>query len=169
MPQAASAHDTFWDFISLMPESMRMIMWSCPTARHHAQSADDGRLRRPGREFPEWELGIQVVEEKDEHRLDFDLLDPTKLNPEELVPVRRSGRLTLNRNPDQRLREAIAVTGAGRDVLAASYLAVKGAVELDGAGSSMVSTNGVVIGGDRDAAKRRPPSSGPSLRTSLGA
>ena len=88
MPQAASAQDAFWDFISLMPESMRMIMWSCPTARHHAQSADDGRLRRPGRDFPEWELGIQVVEEKDEHRFDFDLLDPTKLIPEELV---RSG------------------------------------------------------------------------------
>ena len=45
-------------------------------------------FRRPGRDFPEWELGIQVVEEKDEHRLDFDLLDPTKLIPEELV---RSG------------------------------------------------------------------------------
>ena len=108
------------------------------------------------------------MEEKDEHRFDFDLLDPMKLIPG-LIPVRRSGRLTLNRNPDQLLREAIAVTGAGRDVLAASYLAVKGAVELDGAGSSMVSTNGVVIGGDRDAAKVRPPSSGPSLRMSLGA
>ena len=46
------------------------------------------------------ELGIQVVEEKDEHKFDFDLLDPTKLIPEELMPVRRIGRMTLNRNPD---------------------------------------------------------------------
>ena len=41
-----------------------------------------------------------VVEEKDEHKFDFDLLDPTKLIPEELVPVQRIGKLTLNRNPD---------------------------------------------------------------------
>ena len=50
--------------------------------------------------FPEWELGLQIVEEKDEHKFDFDLLDPTKLIPEELVPVVRVGRLTLNRNTD---------------------------------------------------------------------
>jgi catalase len=43
---------------------------------------------------------VQIVEEKDEHKFDFDLLDPTKLIPEELVPVRRIGKLTLNRNPD---------------------------------------------------------------------
>src|SRR5450432_684377 len=50
--------------------------------------------------FPEWELGVQIVEEKDEHKFDFDLLDPTKLIPEELVPVKRIGKLTLNRNVD---------------------------------------------------------------------
>jgi catalase len=50
--------------------------------------------------FPEWEFGIQVVEEADEHKFDFDLLDPTKLIPEELVPVQRIGKLTLDRNPD---------------------------------------------------------------------
>ncbi len=49
--------------------------------------------------FPEWELGIQVVEEKDEHKYPFDLLDPTKLIPEELVPVQRIGKMVLNRNP----------------------------------------------------------------------
>ncbi len=49
--------------------------------------------------FPEWEFGVQVVEEKDEHKFDFDLLDPTKLIPEELVPVQRIGRMALNRNP----------------------------------------------------------------------
>lgn len=52
------------------------------------------------RDFPEWELGVQIVEEKDEHKFSFDLLDPTKIIPEELVPVRRIGKLTLNRNPD---------------------------------------------------------------------
>lgn len=50
--------------------------------------------------FPEWELGVQIVDEKDEHKFEFDLLDPTKLIPEELVPVQRIGKLTLNRNPD---------------------------------------------------------------------
>jgi catalase len=50
--------------------------------------------------FPEWELGLQIVEEKDEHRFDFDLLDPTKIIPEELVQVQRVGKLTLDRNPD---------------------------------------------------------------------
>ena len=49
--------------------------------------------------FPEWELGVQIIEEKDEHKFNFDLLDPTKLIPEELVPVKRIGKLTLNENP----------------------------------------------------------------------
>jgi catalase len=49
---------------------------------------------------PEWELGLQIVEEEKEHDFDFDLLDPTKIIPEELVPVRRVGRLTLDRNPE---------------------------------------------------------------------
>jgi catalase len=51
-------------------------------------------------DFPEWELGIQVIPEADEHKFEFDLLDPTKLIPEELVPVQRVGKMTLNRNPD---------------------------------------------------------------------
>ncbi len=51
-------------------------------------------------DFPEWELGVQVVEDRDEDRFRFDLLDPTKLIPEELVPVQRIGKLTLDRNPD---------------------------------------------------------------------
>ncbi|PYS98904.1 MAG: catalase HPII, partial [Acidobacteria bacterium] len=50
--------------------------------------------------FPEWELGVQLVPEADEHKYEFDLLDPTKIIPEELVPVWRIGKLTLNRNPD---------------------------------------------------------------------
>jgi catalase len=50
--------------------------------------------------YPEWELGVQVVEEADEHSFDFDLLDPTKIIPEEQVPVIPLGRMVLNRNPD---------------------------------------------------------------------
>jgi len=152
MPQAASAHDTFWDFISLMPESAHMIMWIMsdraiprsyrmmegfgvhtfrlindkgeshfvkfhwkPLLGVHAVAWDEAQIisgkdpdfhRRDLWEaiesgnYPEFELGIQVVPEEDEFKFDFDLLDPTKIIPEELVPVQRIGRLTLNRNPD---------------------------------------------------------------------
>ena len=152
MPQAASAHDTFWDFISLMPESMHMIMWVMsdraiprsfrmmegfgvhtfrlvndkgkarfvkfhwkPLLGVHSVAWDEARKisgndpdfhRRDLWEaidtgnFPEYEFGVQIVEEKDEEKLGFDLLDPTKIIPEELVPVRRIGKLTLNRNPE---------------------------------------------------------------------
>jgi len=152
IPQAASAHDTFWDFISLMPESMHMIMWVMsdraiprsfrmmegfgvhtfrlinekgkarfvkfhwkPLLGLHSVLWDEAQKisgkdpdfhRRDlweaieNGDFPEWEFGIQIVEEKDEHKFAFDLLDPTKIIPEELVPVQRIGKLTLNRNPD---------------------------------------------------------------------
>jgi len=152
MPQAASAHDTFWDFISLMPEAMHMIMWVMsdraiprsyrmmegfgvhtfrfvnaagkarfvkfhwkPLLGLHSVVWDEAQKisgkdpdfhRRDlweaieNGDYPEWELGVQIVEERDEHKFDFDLLDPTKLIPEEIVPVQRIGKLTLNRNPD---------------------------------------------------------------------
>jgi len=152
IPQAGSAHDTFWDFISLMPESMHMIMWVMsdraiprsfrmmegfgvhtfrfinesgksrfvkfhwkPLLGLHSVVWDEAQKisgkdpdfhRRDlweaieNGDFPEWEFGVQIVEEKDEHSFDFDLLDPTKIIPEELVPVRRIGKLILNRNPD---------------------------------------------------------------------
>jgi catalase len=152
MPQAASAHDTFWDFISLMPESAHMVMWVMsdraiprslrmmegfgvhtfrlinaageshfvkfhwkPLLGVHSIAWDEAQKisgkdpdyhRRDLWEaiesgaFPEWELGLQIIPEKDEHKFEFDLLDPTKLIPEELVPVQRVGKLTLNRNPD---------------------------------------------------------------------
>ncbi len=152
IPQAASAHDTFWDFISLMPESMHMIMWAMSdraiprslrmmegfgvhTFRFVNEAGEarfvkfhwkpllgvhsvvwDEALKISGKDpdfhrrdlweaiengdFPEWEFGVQIVEEKDEFKFDFDLLDPTKLIPEETVPVQRIGKLTLNRNPD---------------------------------------------------------------------
>ena len=152
IPQAASAHDTFWDFISLMPESAHMIMWLMsdraiprslrmmegfgvhtfrfinengnshfvkfhwkPLLGVHSVAWDEAQNisgkdpdfhRRDlwdaieSGNFPQWELGVQLVEEKDEHKFGFDLLDPTKLIPEELVPVKRIGKMTLNRNPD---------------------------------------------------------------------
>lgn len=152
IPQAASAHDTFWDFISLMPESMHMIMWAMsdraiprslrmmegfgvhtfrfvnaagksvfvkfhwkPLLGVHSVAWDEAQ-KISGKDpdfhrrdlydaiengaFPEWELGVQIVPEKDEHKFEFDLLDPTKLIPEELVPVKIIGKMTLNRNPD---------------------------------------------------------------------
>ncbi|HSH64873.1 MAG TPA: catalase, partial [Bacteroidia bacterium] len=151
IPQAASAHDTFWDFISLMPESMHMIMWimsdralprslrmmegfgvhtfrfvndanECFFVKFHWKPllgvhsvAWDEAQKISGKDpdfhrrdlweaiengaFPEWELGVQLIPEKDEHKFPFDLLDPTKLVPEEMVPVQRIGKMTLNRNP----------------------------------------------------------------------
>ncbi len=152
MPQAASAHDTFWDFISLMPESMHMIMWIMsdraiprslrmmegfgvhtfrlineadesvfvkfhwkPKLGTHAVAWDEAQ-KISGKNsdfhrqdlweaiemgnFPEWELGVQVIPAKDENKYEFDLLDPTKLVPEELVPVTIVGRMVLNKNPD---------------------------------------------------------------------
>ncbi len=152
IPQAASAHDTFWDFISIMPESLHMIMWVMsdraiprslrmmegfgvhtfrfinqnnksvfikfhwkPLLGVHSVVWDEAQIisgkdpdfhRRDLWEniksgnFPEWELGVQIIEEKDEFNFDFDLLDPTKLIPEEIVPVRKIGKMVLNRNPD---------------------------------------------------------------------
>ncbi|SDD96194.1 catalase [Mucilaginibacter pineti] len=152
IPQAASAHDTFWDFISLTPESSHMIMWamsdraiprslrmmegfgvhtfrfvnaqgvasfvkfhwkpllgihSVAWSEAQAISGKDPDFHRrdlwdaiDSGAFPEWELGVQIVPEEDEFKFEFDLLDPTKLIPEELVPVQRVGKMTLNRNPD---------------------------------------------------------------------
>jgi catalase len=152
IPQAASAHDTFWDFISNTPEAAHMIMWVMsdraiprsyrmmegfgvhtfrfvnaqgrstfvkfhwkPLLGMHSVAWDEAQNisgkdpdfhRRDLWEaieqgnFPEWEFGVQLIAEEDEHKFDFDLLDPTKLVPEELVPVIKIGKMTLNRNPD---------------------------------------------------------------------
>ena len=56
-------------------------------------------------DYPQWELGVQIVEEEDEFKFDFDLLDATKIIPEELVPVRPIGKMTLNRNTDNYFAE----------------------------------------------------------------
>jgi catalase len=152
MPQAATAHDTFWDFVSLMPESTHMLLWIMsdraiprsyrmmqgfgvhtfrfvteagkssfvkfhwnPLAGTHSlawdeavkiSGADPDFHRRDLWEaieagaFPEWELGVQVFSEADAEKFSFDVLDATKIIPEELVPVRPVGRMVLNRNPD---------------------------------------------------------------------
>ncbi|WP_162052475.1 catalase [Pontibacter pamirensis] len=152
MPQASAAHDTFWDFASLMPEINHMIMWvlsdrAIPRSfrmmdgfgvhtfrfineagkarfiKFHWRSKlgshslvwdeaqklagkDPDWLRRDLWEaiemgdFPEFELSVQIVEEEDEFKFDFDLLDATKIIPEELVPLRPIGKMVLNRNPD---------------------------------------------------------------------
>ena len=152
MPQASTAHPSFWDFISLVPESMHMIMWILsdrtlprnfstmqgfgvhtfrwvnaegksrfikyhwkPMAGVHSNVFDEAQKiagkdpdfhRRTLWEsitkgnYPEYELGVQIIEEEDEHKFDFDILDSTKLIPEELVPVRPVGKMVLDRNPD---------------------------------------------------------------------
>jgi catalase len=152
MPQAATAHDTFWDFASLMPEITHMLMWAMsdraiprsyrtmqgfgvhtfrfvnaanesslvkfhwsPLAGTHSlvwdeavkiSGADPDFHRRDLWEaieagaYPQYELGVQVFTEQQADRFTFDVLDATKIVPEELVPVRPIGRMVLNRNPD---------------------------------------------------------------------
>ena len=152
MPQAASAHDTFWDFVSLMPESTHTLMWlmsdrAIPRSLRMMQGfgvhtfrlvneksesvfckfhwkplfgthslvwdeavkisgADPDFHRRDlweaieSGDFPEWELGLQIFTEAQSDQFSFDVLDATKLVPEELVPVVPVGRMVLNRNPD---------------------------------------------------------------------
>ena len=152
MPQAASAHDTFWDFISLMPESTHVVMWAMsdralprsyrmmqgfgvhsyrfvneagasvfvkfhwkPKQGTHSlvwdeaaklAGADADFHRRDlweaieAGDYPEWELGLQIFTEDEAERFSFDILDATKIIPEELVPLRPVGRMVLNRNPD---------------------------------------------------------------------
>jgi len=152
MPQAASAHDTFWDFVSLMPESTHTLMWVMsdrgiprslrmmqgfgvhtyrlvnangeshfvkfhwkPMLGTHSlvwdeavkiSGADSDFHRRDlweaieSGEYPEWELGLQIFTQAQAEGFSFDVLDATKLIPEELVPVTPVGRMVLNRNPD---------------------------------------------------------------------
>jgi catalase len=151
-PQAASAHDTFWDFISLMPESLHMIMWvmsdrAIPRSfrmmegfgvntfrlvneagetqfvKFHwrpklgtssvmwdeavkINGADPDFHRRDmwdaiaAGDFPEFELGLQIIDQETADGLPFDVLDATKLIPEELVPLQMVGKMVLDRNPD---------------------------------------------------------------------
>ncbi|WP_433567437.1 catalase [Nocardia sp. CA-151230] len=152
IPQAASAHDTLWDFVGQQPETLHAILWlmsdrALPRSYRMMQGFGvhtfrlvdaDGRgtfvkfhwkpalgvhsllweesqqiaghdpdfNRRDlwdciaAEQFPEWELGVQLIPEDREFDFDFDLLDATKLVPEEQVPVLAVGTMVLNRNPD---------------------------------------------------------------------
>ena len=151
-PQAASAHDTFWDFISLMPEAMHMIMWAMSDrgiprslrmiegfgvhtfrfinaegegrfVKFHWKpvlglqsttwdeavkiaGADPDFHRRDlweainAGDYPQWDLAVQVFDETWAAQQPYDVLDATKLIPEEEIPVEVIGRMTLNRNVD---------------------------------------------------------------------
>ncbi|WP_395883501.1 catalase [Cytobacillus oceanisediminis] len=150
IPQAQSAHDTFWDFIANNTESAHMIMWHIsdraiprsfrmmegfgvhtfrfvneqgkarfikfhwkPVLGVHSLVWDEAQ-KLAGKDpdfhrrdlfdaiemgnYPEYELGVQMIDEEDEFKFDFDVLDPTKIWPEELVPVKIIGKMTLNQN-----------------------------------------------------------------------
>ena len=152
IPQGQSAHDTFWDYVSLQPETLHNVIWAMSDrgiprsyrtmegfgihtfrlvnaegkatfVRFHwkpvagkASLLWDESQKLTGRDpdfhrrdlweaieagdFPEYELGLQLIAEEDEFKFDFDILDATKLIPEELVPVEIVGKMVLNRNPD---------------------------------------------------------------------
>jgi len=169
MPQASSAHDTFYDFISLQPETMHMLMWLMsdraiprsyrtmegfgvhtyrfvnaegkgafvkfhwrPKLGTHSlvwdetqkiAGADPDFNRRDLWEAiesgngPEYDLAVQLVSEEREHDLDFDLLDPTKIIPEEEVPLRVIGRMVLDRNPDNFFAETEQVAFCVQNVV----------------------------------------------------
>jgi catalase len=157
IPQASSAHDTFYDFLSLTPESMHMLMWVMsdraiprsfsmmegfgvhsyrlvnskgkshfvkfhwkPVLGVHSLVWDEA-VKLSGQDpdfhrrdmfdsiekgnFFEWELGLQILPEEDEMKYDFDILDATKIIPEDLIPVQRVGKMVLNRNPDNYFAE----------------------------------------------------------------
>ena len=151
VPQAQTAHDTFWDFVSLSPESSHMLMWIMsdrtlprslstmegfgvhtfrfinakgevkfvkfhflPHKGIHSLVWDESQKiggKDPdfhrkdlyesieNGDFPTWDLAVQVFDEATAKSFDFDVLDPTKIIPVETVPLRRLGRLVLNRNP----------------------------------------------------------------------
>ena len=151
-PQAGSAHDTFWDFASLSPESTHMLMWAMSDraiprslrmiqgfgvhtfklvdakgkstfVKFHwkpvlgvqstvwdealtLQAADNDYHRRDLHDaiakgdFPKWELFVQPFDAATADKMPFDVLDATKLIPEEVIPLRKVGVMTLDRNPD---------------------------------------------------------------------
>ncbi len=157
IPQASSAHDTLWDFVSLTLESSHMMMWLMsdralprsyatmegfgvhtfrlinaanearyvkfhwkPVLGAHSLDWDEAQKlagkdpdfnrrdlyeRIENGQFPEWELGLQIFGDAEADSFDFDILDATKLIPEELIPVVRIGKMVLNRNPDSYFAE----------------------------------------------------------------
>ncbi len=168
-PQAATAHDNFWDFISLMPESMHMIMWAmsdraiprslrfmegfgvhtfrlingegqstfvkfhwkpklgmqsvCWNEAVKINGADPDFHRRDlwnaiqSGNYPEWELGLQLFDDKFADEFEFDVLDATKLIPEELLPIKRVGRLVLDRCVDNFFAETEQVAFCTNNII----------------------------------------------------
>jgi catalase len=168
-PQAQTAHDNFWDFISLTPESMHMIMWAMSDraiprslrfmegfgvhtfrlvnaegkstfVKFHwkpklgmqsvvwnealkLNGADPDFHRRDlwdaiqAGDYPEWELGLQLFDEEFANRFDFDVLDATKIIPEEELPVRRVGRLVLDRVVDNFFAETEQVAFCTQNIV----------------------------------------------------
>jgi catalase len=168
-PQAQTAHDNFWDFISLTPESMHMVMWimsdrAIPRSFRFMEGfgvhtfrlvnaegkstfvkfhwkpklglqsvvwneavkingADPDFHRRDLWEaiqmgdYPEWELGFQLFDEAFADKFEFDVLDATKIVPEEEVPVRRVGRLVLNRCVDNFFAETEQVAFCTQNIV----------------------------------------------------
>jgi catalase len=168
-PQAQTAHDNFWDFVTLMPESAHMLMWIMsdraiprsfrfmegfgvhtfrlvnaegrstfvkfhwkPKAGLHSvvwnealkiNGADPDFHRRDlwdaitAGDFPEWELGLQLFDDDFADRFAFDVLDPTKIIPEEEIPVRRVGRLVLDRVVDNFFAETEQVAFCTQNII----------------------------------------------------
>jgi catalase len=169
VPQAQTAHDNFWDFISLTPESIHMALWimsdrtiprsfrfmegfgihtfrfvnaegTSTFVKFHwkpklgmqsvlwnealkINGADPDFHRRDlwnaiaAGDFPEWEFGIQVLDDDFIKNYPFDILDPTKLVPEEDVPVRRVGRLVLDRHVDNFFQETEQVAFCTQNIV----------------------------------------------------
>ncbi len=168
-PQAASAHDNFWDFVSLSPESTHMLFWvmsdrAIPRSFRFMEGfgvhtfrlvnaqgkstfvkfhwkpklgmqsvvwneavkingADPDFHRRDlwnsikAGDYPEWELGLQLFDEDFAEQFDFDVLDATKLIPEEQVPIRRVGRLVLDRCVDNFFAETEQVAFCTQNIV----------------------------------------------------
>jgi catalase len=168
-PQAQTAHDNFWDFISLSPESTHMAMWimsdrAIPRSFRFMEGfgvhtfrlinekgkstfvkfhwkpklgvqsvlwneavkingADPDFHRRDlwnalnAGDYPEWELGLQLFDDEFAKTFEFDVLDPTKLIPEERIPVRRVGRLVLNRPVDNFFAETEQVAFCTQNII----------------------------------------------------
>ncbi|MBB5060532.1 catalase [Granulicella aggregans] len=168
-PQAQTAHDTFWDFVSLVPESTHMLMWimsdraiprsfrmmegfGVHTFRLINEAGDstyvkfhwrpklgmasviwDEALKISGADpdfhrrdlwnaiaegnFPEWELGVQLFDEDFANKFEFDVLDATKLIPEETLPLRIIGKMVLDQNVDNYFAETEQVAFATTDVV----------------------------------------------------
>lgn len=168
-PQAQTAHDNFWDFVSLMPESMNMLMWimsdrAIPRSFRFMEGFGVHSFRLVNKEgksqfvkfhwkpkqglqsvlwdealkingadpdfhrrdlwsaiqrgdYPEWHLGMQIFDEEFAEQFEFDVLDATKIIPEEQVPVRIVGRLVLDKVVDNFFAETEQVAFCTQNIV----------------------------------------------------